>query len=789
MIKSYFKIALRNLIKSKTYSFVNIFGLAIGLACCLLIFLYIQDELSYDNFHKKSDNIYRILSAEPGEQTSARTPYRLGPKLKNSFPEINQYVRITWPWSELVTYKNKNFNQNVIYTDSTFFKVFSFNLLKGDPENILNVPNQIVITKNAAIKFFGKEEPLGKTIFFNKEDEFVISGIMDDIPPNSHIQFDILAPISLMSGKFGEQLERWGFEEFYTYLLLSDKSNYTDLESKFPDFIKNNIGEERNAGIMFPLQPFNDIHLFSSHLAWDITVHGNASVIYIFSIIAVFVLLIACFNYMNLTTARSVRRAKEIGIRKVVGASRNQIRKQFLGESIFLTFLSLLLAMVITEILLPYFNTIVNKNLSIGYFENIPFLIILVLVMIFTGLFAGSFPAFFISSFETAGILKDKLKTSKASVFKKGLVVIQFSISTGLIVCVIVIGMQLHFLNTTDLGFKKDNLVVISMIGTQNKRGVYKALKNDLIKNPGIFAVSASSSVPPHKYNYTSAQSLEGSVKENHSVKFFCVDFNFIETMEMKFVSGRNFSKIFITDENEALIINESFVRELGWNEPVGKRLHVNSKNISGKIIGVVKDFHFKTLREKIEPAVFYIDFNSLWNLIVRIDGRNTSDVLEYIKTEWEKYEQAAPFNYSFVDKNFEQRYNEDKKTGSVIGFFTLLAILIASLGILGLVSLSTEYRYKEIGIRKVLGASVTSIVGLFSLDFIKLIVTANFIAFPIAYYFMYKWLQDFAYRIEINWWMFASACAGSLLLVLITISLISFRAANADPVKSLKYE
>ncbi|MCI0692122.1 ABC transporter permease [candidate division KSB1 bacterium] len=789
MFKNYLKIAARSLIKNKVYSLINISGLAAGIACCLIIFLYVQDELGYDKFHKNSKNIYRVLSAEPGKPISARTPFRLGPTLQQEFPEINRTARITWPWPEVVSYEDKNFNQNVICTDSTFFEVFSFALIKGNPREVLNKPNHVVITEEAARKYFGAEDPIGKTVLFNREHEFVVGGIVENVPRHSHFQFDMLAPIPFMRNKFGSALDQWDFEEFFTYLLLSEKSSRSDLENKFSGFIEKHIGQERPAGLMFPLQPLHHIRLYSSHLAWDITVHGDIAYIYTFSAIAIFVLLIASVNYMNLSTARSTKRAKEVGLRKVVGANRRQLVRQFLGESLLLAFLSLILAIGLVEILLPLFNNILGKSLAIRYSQNLPFLSGLVITTILVGVISGSFPAFFLSAFRPAEVLKSKLKSDKTAILRKGLVTLQFTISISLIVCSIAVYRQLHFLKTKDLEFDKEHLIVANMPDSENERSTYLALKNDLLQHPDITGVSAASSVPPHKYHYTGAHAADDSNKTSLTMKFFAVDHNFIETLEMKMVSGRTFSADYATDEKGAIVINEAAVRELGWETPVGKRLKVNWNDRVGTVIGVVKDFHFKSLHDKIEPTVFTVDFNQLWQIVVRIRPQNIPNTLNDIKLQWKKYDPVTPFDFSFVDQNFAQQYRAEQKMGSALGYFTFLAILIACLGIFGLASFSAENRTKEIGIRKILGASVAGIVNLLSKDFVKNVLLANCIAWPLAYFAMNKWLENFAYRIDVGWPMFALAGGAALLIALLTVSTQAIKAALANPVEALRYE
>lgn len=790
MFKNYLIVTLRNLKRQKIHSFINIAGLAIGMACTILIFLWIQDEMSYDKFHKNAQRIYRVLSAEPHQAVSARTPYRLGSAMEKEFPEIKQAVRITWPWYELVSYKNKNFKEGIIYADSTIFEVFSFPLLEGDPRHALKGPKSVVISEEIAHKYFGSDDPMGKILTIDKEHEFMVSGIFKKIPRNSHFKFDLLAPISFMPNKFSQRLlDQWDFEEFFTYLLLSEDCKPFELEDKFTQLIERHIGEERPAGLKFPLQLLTDIHLRSSHIEWDIASHGNIAYVYLFSAIAIFVLLIACINYMNLSSARSSMRSKEVGLRKVVGANRFQLINQFLGESILFSLISLPLSIGLVEILLPFFNTFSGKELSIQYFENWPFLICLVMIVLLVGVVSGSHPAFVLSGIQPVDVFKSSSKVNKKALSRKGLVVFQFVVSVTLLICSIIIYRQIHFLKNRNLGFDKEHVVVVDMPEGEKKYDAYLALKSELLQQPSVLDVSAASTIPPNKYHLTGTQTVGDQDEKSLTMKFFSVDYNFIEMLGFELVNGRSFSSEYATDKKEAIIINEEAARQLGWNKPIGKRLKIFWNNEIGRVIGVVKDFHFKSLHEKIEPTVFTVGFRWLFHIVIRIRPGNIPNTLDFIKETWKKYNPIRPFDFSFVDENFDKLYRAEEKMGTLFGYFTSLAIIIACLGIFGLVSFSTENRTKEIGIRKVLGASVVRIIHLFSKEFIMLVLVANIIAWPIAYFVMNKWLQNFAYKINISWWTFLLAGVTALVIALLTVSYQAIKAATSNPVEALRYE
>jgi len=787
MLKNTIKIALRNIKRHKGHALITILGLAVGLASCILILLYVQHELSYDKHFDKADQVYRILSVNPKDGAlNAHSPYLMGPELKDQFPGVINFVRFYNFWGPItLNHDEKSFSENdFLYTDSTAMDVFSFDLIKGSPETALKEPYSMIISETAAQKYFGDQEPVGQTLTVDNQYDFTVTGVIEDVSENSHFTFDFLAFDPQRIQAFGSLLDQWHFANFKTYLLLSENFSYKELKSKIPGFIERHAGKSASLNYQFLLQPLTKIHLHSSQIKWGFDSRGDISTVMIFSVTAFLILLIAGFNYVNLSVTRSFKRAKEVGLKKVLGAHRTQLIKQFMGESMVLAFISFLFSIVLVELSLPFFNGLIEKNLTPNFFQDWLFTGKILAIALLTGLASGLYPALFLSRFQPVRIISGMLKNSlKSSLFRKSFVVIQFVISIALITGAVIVSSQLHYLNNKNLGFNKEQLLVVNRVPK-----TYSALKNDWLQNPNIIHVTSASSVPPNSAHYSTVYTSTSQEDRRISVKCFFVDHNFIETLGIKLLKGRSFSRDFATDEKQAVIINETAAQELGWTSPLGKKLTIGWNQITGRVIGVVEDFHFKSLHEKIEPAVFSAAPNDRYVMALRLKGDHIPQTLAYLETQWKEFT-AQPFTYHFVDDSFESLYRSEQKLSHLVRYFSILAVFLACLGLFGLASYTAKQRTKEIGIRKVLGASATGIVWLFIKEFSKWILLANFIAWPISWIVLNKWLQNFAYRINISGLTFVLSGALALVIAMLTVSYQAFRSANINPVKTLRYE
>jgi putative ABC transport system permease protein len=800
MFKNYLKIALRNIGKYKTYSSINIIGLAIGIACCILILLFVQDELSYDSYHAHSDHIYRLVAQSKSVSETNRIAPIGAPIAKifsSALPEIRKATRLNREDRVLVENGNKKFfEERFFYADPEIFDVFSFPFIKGDSKTALATPFSVVLTESMAQKYFNEDDPIGQSIMMNNEHSFNITAVIQDVPHNSHFRFDFLASLETLADLYGERfLTHPGYMSFYTYLLLQEGTNSAELEQKFHVMLKQYLGEQAASMRSFHLQPLKSIHLHSK-LEYEIEANSDMSYIYIYSSIAFFILLIASFNFMNLSTARSTRRAKEVGMRKVLGAQRMQLIKQFLGESVVLSFLSLFLAVILAELFLRVFNSLTGKELSLNYFENIGIFLGFFGIAAIVGIFAGLYPALFLSAFNPVRTLKGKLGTGgKSSSFRRFLVVAQFTITIILITGTLIIQNQLNYVRNRNLGFNKEQVVVIP-IHDPNTMQAYEAIKTELMQNPSIISVTASSTVPGKPFTVITYR-VEGPPETEHQkmVTYF-IDYDFLETLGIELAAGRNFSKEFTTDESSAFILNETAVRQLGWDNPLNQQIIWPSSLLrrdaivkKGRIIGVVKDFNVTSLHQRIEPVILQIRPKSFHGISARIRTENIPLTLAFLRQKFSQFSSVFPFEYSFLDDDFNKLYKADEKIGQLFGIFSSLAIFVACLGLLGLASFTAEQRTKEIGIRKVLGSSVPEILLLLSKEFFKWILVANIIAWPIAWYLSRNWLQNFAYRINIQIWVFILSGLLALAVALLTISYQSIKAALANPLESLRYE
>ncbi|MGM0408365.1 MAG: ABC transporter permease [Bacteroidota bacterium] len=807
MIKNYFKIALRNLIKYKGYSLINILGLSIGLASAILILFYVVDELSYESYHEKADQIYRIsLNGKVAGQdlNVASSCVPIGEALINDYPEVLNAVKLDFRDGIILKYKDRSFVENrIMYADSAYANVFTVGFIDGNKSNFLNHPNTIAITQSAAKKYFGTENPLGKMLEFGEEQTlFEVTHLIEDAPHNSHFHYDFIIPFQ-NSHLTGPNFDMWLTNNNYTYILLQKGFNSENLEAKFPEMIKKYVGpefenllgtsldefEKTNNKWGYILTPIKDIHLHSN-LDYEIETNGSISTVYIFSIIAIFLIVIASINFMNLSTARSANRSKEVGIRKVVGSTKKQLMAQFLIESVIIAFISLIIAVFFVEITLPYFNQLANKSLEINYFANPEFVLGLLLLGILVGFFAGSYPAFYLSSFRPIKVLKGSLNAgAKNSVFRNILVVFQFVITIVLFVATLVVYNQLNFINNKDLGFEKDGLLVVKRaLSLGNNSNLYK---ESILKNPNIKNASYVSSLPGEHYSNTVFVPEGLSIDESRSLWFCTADFDLAKTLKIDVEQGRYFSRDYASDST-ALVVNSGVLKNMGYNEnPIGRKLDLvqgNNQDIEFNIIGVA-NFNFESLHHDLRPLVIILEDRVAGNLLVRIDNENISQSIEYLKNEWDKIVPNQPFMYSFLSNDLEMKYRNEKKTGLIFTIFSVLAIFIASLGLLGLASFMAEQRNKEIGIRKVMGASVSKIIQMLSKEIVLLIIISTLIAWPIAFFLMREWLQDFAYKINISFGIFILASVISFLIAMFTIGYRAYAAATANPAESLRDE
>jgi len=806
MIRNYLKIAFRNLKRQKISTSINIVGLAIGLATCILIMLYIQDELSYDRYNDKADRIFRAalkLGLDGKDVGGPMLGPNVGRDLQQEFPEVLKATRILNQGSEFVSYGTSSFKQdNLLAADSTFFEVFSIPLLKGDPKRALAEPNTLVLTEGAARKYFGNQDPLGKVLLFGSEKKpYRITGVVRNVPANSHFRFDML--ISLAG--YDEQHIGWLYSiNYYTYLLLPEKYDYKKLEAKIPRLAEKQIGAElqqwlkitpsqfRAKGDDFGifLQPLTSIHLHSRFGGAELSPGGNILYVYVLTAIAVFMLLIACVNFMNLSTATAVRRSREVGVRKVLGSVKGQLQQQFLIESVLLAMIALLVGLLVVGLALPFFNQLTGKQLTFSLLIN-PFVAAgLVAAAVLVGLLAGSYPAFYLSSFKPVVVLKGQVTTGRGSFnLRNGLVVFQFFITISMIVATVTADRQLRYMQSQKVGFDREQVMVIH--DTHMLRNNEAVFRDRIIQSPQVFTASVSGQVPVGNSNMdnTTVMSKENPDKGVMS-RFYYVDDAYIPTLGMKVVQGRNFSKSFPTD-SFAVILNETAVKALGWQQdPIGRELigHTDDNGVKTyyRVIGVVSDFHFESLRQKIGPLVMFLGRNS-GNILVKTHTDKLPQFLASLKRQWESFSPAAPFSYSFLDDRFAQVYVSEQKIEQVLTLFSSLTIFIACLGLFGLATYTAEQRTKEIGIRKVLGASAGSVVALLSKDFLKLILVALLLATPIAWWGMDQWLNEFAYKTTIDWWIFALAGLLAIGIALLTVSFQSVKAALTDPVKSLR--
>jgi len=806
MLRNYFKIAIRNMMRQKGYSLINISGLAIGMACCILILLYVTDELSYDKFHENKDRIYRINAISSIGVTSrqyATVPPALAPGLADSLPEIEAFTRLLEQPSIRGRYNDASVEfTDCFFVDSAFFDIFTHEFVAGAAESAIKNPDSIVITEETATRIFGDDPPMGKTIDLGNDRSVQVTGVIKNVPKNSHLHFNALLPFSFIRDQNGAPADFSGanyFCEWYAYLLLRDGTEISDIESKMMGVVDEKWGDiyrEKGTTRQYPLQNIQDLHLKST-CEYEYGNPGDIDTVYLFSAIALFVLFIACFNFINLSTARSANRAREVGMRKVMGSQKSQIVRQFLSESILMSIFGLLIGLVLVQLALPAFNGLSGKEFDSGQLLSSTVLAGLLGIIIVTGIIAGSFPAFILSSFDPVMVLKGKLSSASRNItMRKILVVVQFSISIFMIVGILVIIRQLDYIKNINLGFDKEHMVIVPFFGNlQNEEGTvrHNSLKNKILENPSIVSVSYTIDIPGGDMGFDAFLPEGKSNDETLRAMRYWVDHNFIKTYGMEIVLGRDFSESLSTDENQALIINEKAVAALGWGEDVlGKRLvNVSRDNRPGVIVGVVKDFHSASMKMEISPIVLALEPRFFAFLSARIRPENVPDTLSFLEDSLREIYPDREFNYNyyFIDDNFRSKYPEEEKIREIYIAFGGFAILIACLGLFGLASYSVEQRTKEIGVRKVLGASGREIILLLSKELTKWVVAANLIAWPVAYYVMNRWLGNFAYRIGMRWDIFIFSGIITAVIALFTVSFHSIKAAHSNPADALNYE
>jgi len=804
MFRNHLKIVYRNLIRHKLFSFINVFGLAIGLSICLIISLWMLHELSYDRFHENAPRIYRIEREVFQEQSYSRWPITGGlykQALIDDIPEIENAVRFWRREFAIKDHKNDIYRQETYAVDNSIFDIFDFDLEEGDERTALSNPMTVVLTRENALKYFGTGDAVGKSLSFEWEAEqtdFKVTGILKDVPENSHIHFDMLVSLASVPE---EEFADWRSNYLYTYILASEGTSKSDLEEKLKTFVAQrlephygdllvlNQGKTIHDVLKLHLFPIVDIHLYPS-INWEVEAGGSILSIYIFSSVAVLILVIACLNFVNLSTARANKRAKEVSLRKTVGAYKYQLRGQFIQESVLLAFVSLGLALALNSLFVNIYNGMFSENLSLSLLLQPKNLVFLIGATLLVGVLAGLYPAFYLTRFEPAQVIRGSLPAgSIKSVFRRNMVVFQFSISIILIIGMFTIYKQMRYIQSRSLGFDRENVVIIPVRSRQIARN-YESFRNELKRSSRILSVSASSEVPADTH-YSNSHFSRPDSDEPVSLYLFFTDFDYLDTYQMEVLAGRAFSRDFSTDKEGTIILNQSAAQRFGWTpeEAVGKKLDSPYSEDAAQVVGIVKNFNFRSLRIEIEPMALLLYPDYIRSISVKIIAGNFEETLSFVREKWQTAFPGEQFEFGFLDSRINQMYASEKKMQRIFMIFSSLSILVSCLGLLGLVSFTTEVRTKEIGIRKALGASTGSVILLLSKEFIKWILLANIVAWPLAWFMIKKWLQNFAYRTEIGWIIFI--LAGSMIMLIATFTFIfqTVKTAHADPVDSLRYE
>ena len=799
MIKNYIKVALRHLFRSKGFSFINIAGLAIGISACLIILIFVQQEISYDQSHPKKERIFRlnkiVTPKTGGTEKHAISSGKMGPTLAADYPEVEQSLRLL-PWFDdilMIKDEQKLKISDVVFADVNFFDFFDFSLLQGDPQTALKNPQSIVLTEETSRKFFGDQNPIGQSMTGFQDLPYQVTGVVENPPHNTHLRFNALISWSTTVPGVGalnwEWMNNWITQASYTYLLLSNPKAAQSLEPKLTGFMKKYMPTRVEQYHLY-LQPMTDIHLKSADIQYSRNLNlGNMVYVTVFLASAFLILLIACINFINLTTARAFKRAREVGIRKVLGAVRWQLSGQFLGESILLTIFSLIIAVVLVEFSTPLLERLAGYDFQLELFSNSFFLFGLMGLGVLVGLLSGVYPSFFLSRYQPVKVLRGHWKgENKGATPRKILVTVQFAISIILILATVVIYRQMRYVQTKNMGFQKDQIIVLP-IGVTKISEKALTFKQEILQNPQIINAAGSENVPGSGTMGFKIIAEGKSENENWQAEVYPVDYDFLETYKMEMAEGRYFSREFATDAKEAVIINQSLKRSLGWENALGKRLAISGETSHSKVIGVIKDFNFESLHHPIGPLVLYISPERTYCMSIRVKGNNIQSLLGFLEKKWKEFESRYPFEFYFLDKEFEKFYQSEIRMIQTVGIFAFIAILIACLGIFGLTSFNVEQRTKEIGIRKVLGAPMINIFVLLSKDIFKLILIALIISSPVAYYFIQKWLSGFAYNTSLSWWLFPLAGFLALAAAFLTVSTQVTRAAARNPVDALRYE
>jgi len=819
MFKNYLIIAWRNITKDKFYTLLNMLGLAIGLTASVFIFLYIMDELTYDRSHLNHKRIYRLEShfvINGKDDLFAATQIPLGPTLKDEYPEIEEYVRFAQTGTMFLKYGDKEFQEDsIVYADSTIFSVFTHPLMQGDPKTVLNRPYTMVMTEKLAKKYFGSEDPVGKTLKSVEGNLYEVTGVIKDLPGNLHMKFEGLLSVATVRQEIG--VERFNDRSagsfwnigIYNYIMLKEGASIDPILEKFPDFYTKymkSLGDQINGSFTLMAKPLARVHHHSSDLGYD-QPGGNIRYVYVFSLVAILILVIACINYMNLATARSARRSKETGMRKIAGAQRRMLIRQFLIESLVIAMASTVIAILLSRLLLPWFNMIANKTLDFSMLFTPVLLCCIAGLAIVVGLISGSYPALYLSSFNPVNVIKGQADNKGGNgLLRKILVVFQFTVSVAMITGTFIISSQLNFLQNTDPGFAKEDMLVMEMRDTTFKKSL-EPFKQELLKNPDIKGVAFSNGNPGYDLGIQ-VMRIEGDSGNmvDRAVNNFFADYDYIDLMGIKVVEGRYYSRDMKSDPLKAFVINETAARKFGWIDSasaaagnyasaVGKRFHfgINLDGTAardGYIVGVVKDFHYASMRNPIEPLVILLNDQDRFNFFanIRINSRNRQKTMEYINQVRQDFKDIYPFKYKFLDENMKEYYLGEKRIGMLSCTFALLTVIIAALGLLGLSSFLTQTRTREIGIRKISGASANNIVLMFAREFSLWIFLANIIAAPVALYTLNKWLQAFPYKTDIHIWIFVAGLFISVFVALLTVSLRVFQAASINPSDAMRY-
>jgi putative ABC transport system permease protein len=803
MIKNYLTIAWRSLSKNKVFSFINMFGLAVGLACCMLISGYLYQELTYDTYSDHTKQLYRVnlgVAENGGATVYPMIDIAVGEGMKNAYPEIEASTRLAGGAKLFVKYDNRQFKEaNLVYVDANFLDIFSIPFVEGDVKTALAEPKSIVITKEFSKKYFGDAPAIGKTLTVGT-DPMKVTGVIDKVPDNSHFHADAFMSMITITAN---RRQTWSNVGFFTYLLLNKNADPKKLEKAFPQLvakyvvpeIQNDMGvslaeaQKSVNTFLFTLQPLTDIHLHSD-TRFEREANGNIQYIYIFGALALFILLLACINFTNLSTAASSKRAKEVGIRKVMGSLKSSLIYQFLAESILLTCMAMVLALCLVYALLPYFNDVAGKQITMAFYLNYKAIAIEILLALIVGTAAGIYPAFFLSSFEIISVLKGNSSAQgNKSLLRSGLIVFQFGISTAFIVATLIVYQQLHFMQTKKLGYDKDQVLVINDAYTLGNN--IDAFKQQLLQDKRVLNATITSDVPVASSDGTQVyakSTKEGDTRSEIHANIYHIDENYLPTMGMQVAKGRNFLPAYPSDSS-AVLVNESMVKELGFGntDPIGRTI-VRSGQHEFRIVGVVKNFHYSSAKDKIAPLMMLYGHHT-GSIIVKAKTADLAGLIETAKTQWADYHAEGPFSYTFLDDQFAKLYTAEQRTGKIFTGFAVVAVIIASLGLFGLAAFSIRQRVREIGIRKVLGASSSTITGMLSAEFLKLVLIAVVVSAPLTWYAMHKWLQEFAYRIDISFWVFALAGLIALAVAFLTVSFQSIKAALANPVKSLRSE